>query len=144
MHSCRPGPPRRASRCVRDAPAPDSEPTMNAIAESYVKLVLAVGQHDANYVDAYYGPPEWKAWADSAKLPLDEIGAGPTPRSRAWLTTGGPTISLRFEIATCARNSHRFARACACSRETASPSTKSRRHCTTRSLRRTMTPISSA
>jgi hypothetical protein len=46
---------------------------MNAIAESYVKLVLSVGQHDANYVDAYYGPPPWKAWADSAKLPLDEI-----------------------------------------------------------------------
>ena len=46
---------------------------MNAIAESYVKLVLAVGQHDANYVDAYYGPPEWKAFADSAKAPLDEV-----------------------------------------------------------------------
>src|SRR5688500_17744770 len=46
---------------------------MNAIAESYVKLVLAVGHHDANYVDAYYGPPEWKASADSTKLSLDEI-----------------------------------------------------------------------
>lgn len=51
-----------------------NEPPMNAIAEQYVKLVLSVGQHDANYVDAYYGPPEWKAWADSAKLSLDEIG----------------------------------------------------------------------
>ncbi len=30
------------------------------IAESYVKLVLAVGNHDADYVDAYYGPPEFK------------------------------------------------------------------------------------
>ena len=55
------------------ARVPESDPGMNAIAESYVKLVLSVGQHDANYVDAYYGPPEWKAWADSAKLPLDEI-----------------------------------------------------------------------
>jgi hypothetical protein len=54
--------------------ATESDPPMDAIAESYVKLVLSVGQHDANYVDAYYGPPEWKAWADSAKLPLDEIG----------------------------------------------------------------------
>jgi hypothetical protein len=53
--------------------AEESAPPMNAIAESYVKLVLSVGQHDANYVDAYYGPPAWKAWADSAKLPLDEI-----------------------------------------------------------------------
>jgi len=25
-----------------------------------VKLVLAIGQYDADYVDAYYGPPEWK------------------------------------------------------------------------------------
>ncbi|MGQ0714415.1 MAG: hypothetical protein ACT4PJ_11895 [Gemmatimonadaceae bacterium] len=55
------------------AGVPDREPRMNAIAESYVKLVLSVGQHDANYVDAYYGPPEWKAWADSARLSLDEI-----------------------------------------------------------------------
>jgi hypothetical protein len=51
----------------------DTESHMNAIAESYVKLVLAVGRHDANYVDAYYGPPAWKASADSAKLSLDEI-----------------------------------------------------------------------
>ena len=32
---------------------------MNTLAEQYVRLVLAVGQHDADYVDAYYGPPEW-------------------------------------------------------------------------------------
>jgi len=31
---------------------------LNDIAEPYVKLVLAVGQHDADYVDAYYGPPD--------------------------------------------------------------------------------------
>ena len=55
------------------APVSRSDAHMNAIAESYVKLVLAVGQHDANYVDAYYGPPEWKASADSAKLSLVEI-----------------------------------------------------------------------
>ena len=30
--------------------------SMNALAERYVKLVLALGQHDADYVDAYYGP----------------------------------------------------------------------------------------
>ena len=33
---------------------------MNTIAEAYVKLVLKIGQHDADYVDAYYGPEEWK------------------------------------------------------------------------------------
>jgi len=47
---------------------------MNRIAESYVKLVLAVGQHDADYVDAYYGPPEWKTEAEArGKRPLAEI-----------------------------------------------------------------------
>ncbi|MBL7994451.1 hypothetical protein JNM05_03690 [bacterium] len=33
---------------------------MNTIAESYVKLVLQVGFYDADFVDAYYGPEEWK------------------------------------------------------------------------------------
>ena len=28
--------------------------------QRYVRLVLAVGQHDPDYVDAYYGPPEWR------------------------------------------------------------------------------------
>src|SRR5437667_2813957 len=46
---------------------------MNSIAEQYVKLVLAVGQHDADYVDAFYGPPEWKAEAERRKMPLAEI-----------------------------------------------------------------------
>jgi hypothetical protein len=46
---------------------------MNEIAERYVKLVLALGQHDADYVDAYYGPPEWKKEAEAGKVPLDEL-----------------------------------------------------------------------
>lgn len=33
---------------------------MNPIAESYVKLVLELGERDAGYVDAYYGPQAWK------------------------------------------------------------------------------------
>ena len=33
---------------------------MGLLAERYVRLVLAVGQHDADFVDAYYGPPAWK------------------------------------------------------------------------------------
>ena len=48
---------------------------MNGVAESYVKLVLAVGQHDADYVDAFYGPPEWRTEAETHKRPLSEIRA---------------------------------------------------------------------
>lgn len=33
---------------------------INNIAVSYVKLVLKVGLYAPNYVDAYYGPEEWK------------------------------------------------------------------------------------
>lgn len=47
--------------------------SMSSIAERYVKLVLAVGQHDAAYVDAYYGPPEWKAEAERLKRTLAAI-----------------------------------------------------------------------
>jgi len=44
---------------------------MNVIAERYVKLVLLVGQHDANFVDAYYGDPSWKP--AGAKVPLPDL-----------------------------------------------------------------------
>ena len=53
-----------------------SEPVadpLTPIAQSYVRLALAVGVHDPDYVDAYYGPPEWKTAADSARRPIGEI-----------------------------------------------------------------------
>ena len=34
--------------------------SMNELGERYVRLVLAMGQHDPDYVDAYYGPPAWR------------------------------------------------------------------------------------
>ena len=40
---------------------------------SYVKLVLAVGQHDPDYVDAYYGPADVAARSGSAPRPLSEL-----------------------------------------------------------------------
>ena len=46
---------------------------MNAIADRYVSLVLALGVHDSDYVDAYYGPPEKRAFAQAQKLPLTQI-----------------------------------------------------------------------
>ena len=48
---------------------------MNAAAERYAHLVLALGQHDPDYVDAFYGPPEWKTQAEKEKKSLDAIGA---------------------------------------------------------------------
>jgi hypothetical protein len=34
--------------------------SLDVIADEYVQLTLAIGRHDPNYVDAYYGPDEWK------------------------------------------------------------------------------------
>jgi hypothetical protein len=48
---------------------------INAVAERYAHLVLAMGQHDPDYVDAFYGPPEWKTQAEKEKKSLDAIGA---------------------------------------------------------------------
>jgi hypothetical protein len=46
---------------------------MNRIAEAYVKLVLALGRHDPDYVDAYYGPEAWKKEAEGSITPLAQI-----------------------------------------------------------------------
>src|SRR5215467_4839736 len=48
---------------------------INAVAERYAHLVLALGQHDPDYVDAFYGPAEWKTHAEKEKKSLDAIGA---------------------------------------------------------------------
>ncbi|MEO8233483.1 MAG: hypothetical protein ABI638_14465 [Ignavibacteriota bacterium] len=39
----------------------DLELKMNSIAEDYVKLVLNIGQYDTDFVDAYYGPSNWRS-----------------------------------------------------------------------------------
>ncbi|SIN63824.1 hypothetical protein SAMN02745824_1299 [Parasphingorhabdus marina DSM 22363] len=44
---------------------PPAQPALNLLAEDYVKLTLELGQQEAGYVDAYYGPAEW---AEAAKL----------------------------------------------------------------------------
>ena len=71
-------------------------PPLDLLAESYVKLVLAVGRHDALYVDAYYGPPAWRTEASRGEpVPLPDLiatagalrvsiesAAGPADRKR--------------------------------------------------------------
>src|SRR5262249_38295665 len=51
----------------------ESKTTMNDIAERYVKLVLAVGEYDSNYVDAYHGPEEWQKEVKSEHPSLIQI-----------------------------------------------------------------------
>jgi hypothetical protein len=66
---CQEHPMRNMDR-AGDSPA---VPEMDQVAERYVKLVLAAGQHDENYVDAYYGPEAWQAEAKAKKASLDTI-----------------------------------------------------------------------
>ncbi|WP_207303278.1 hypothetical protein [Hyunsoonleella flava] len=49
-------------------------PSIEIIAEDYVKLVLEIGQYDNAFVDAYFGPEEWKPIEPKSEtLPLDSF-----------------------------------------------------------------------
>jgi hypothetical protein len=63
--------------CASRAPAMTAPATspLDACAERYVKLVLALGRHDADYVDAYYGPPAWAEEAKATTVPLEELAS---------------------------------------------------------------------
>src|SRR4029077_7280 len=82
------------------APAKD---TINAIAERYAHLVLALGQHDPDYVDAFYGPEEWKTQSEEQKKSLDAIGAEAAELSATLAktpdaaTSGDEMLKLRRE-----------------------------------------------
>jgi hypothetical protein len=69
-------------------------PSMNTLAERYVRLVLAVGQHDADYVDAFYGPADWRKEAESAKLPLAEIETRAATLAKALSASPVPSAEI--------------------------------------------------
>jgi hypothetical protein len=48
---------------------------LDALAEQYVRLVLAIGEHDPDFVDAYYGPPQWRDDARAHKQSLEALDA---------------------------------------------------------------------
>jgi len=47
--------------------------SFNSIAEKYVKTVLELGLYDADFVDAYYGPDEWKQIEKQEVFPYDSL-----------------------------------------------------------------------
>src|SRR5262245_17323048 len=63
------------------------EPDLNPLAEAYVRLALEIGAHEEGYIDAYYGPPEWKTAADA------------NPRSTAELKTAVDALSAEIAAA---------------------------------------------
>lgn len=94
---------------------------LDGIAETYVRLVLRLGEHDAAFVDAYYGPEAWREEAAAAPGELSGI-AGEARRliesakalaivgddplvemRRRYLTTQLGAVAARAEILAGAR-----------------------------------------
>jgi hypothetical protein len=88
---------------ANSAPSEQKKDAMNAVAERYAHLVLALGQHDPDYVDAFYGPAEWKTQAEKEKKSLDAIGAEAAELSATLAktsdaaTSGDEMLKLRRE-----------------------------------------------
>ena len=78
---------------------PPAAEALAPAAEGYVALVLALGRHDPQVVDAYYGPKAWKERADQgAPVPLATL----LDRARALLTevrAAGPSDRRTFLLA---------------------------------------------
>ena len=98
-----------------NAYAPDP---LSPVAERYVHLVLALGQHDPDYVDAFYGPAEWKTQAEKEKKSLDAIGAEAAELS-ATLTKSSDAATSAMRCSNCGGNIcrnkfPRWRRGCGC------------------------------
>jgi hypothetical protein len=66
---------------------PRPEPDLNPLAETYVRMSLEIGTHEEGYIDAYYGPPEWKTQAEA------------NPRSIADLKTAADELRAQLDAA---------------------------------------------
>ena len=53
-------------------PAADADP-LDAIARDYVRLQLEIGARDEGYVDAYYGPAEWREAAQAGPRTVPQL-----------------------------------------------------------------------
>ncbi|MBN8430906.1 hypothetical protein JF535_08570 [Microbulbifer salipaludis] len=76
----------------------EADPELDEIAQAYVRLVLTLGNHDKSYVDAYYGPEQWKtdAAADTASpAELASRAEGLLARLPGEITPAGDLQTLR-------------------------------------------------
>jgi len=63
-----------------------TESPLDDAARAYVHMALEIGTHEKDYVDAYYGPPEWRTEAEAHPRSLAELKAE-AERIRAGLDT---------------------------------------------------------
>ena len=80
---------------VQQRGTPAAPDPMSTISHEYVRLVLAMGKHDRDYVDAYYGPEDLKKEAEAAALGVDAIGerAGALVTRVRAMPAGGDELS---------------------------------------------------
>jgi hypothetical protein len=81
--------------------APLTAAEWDDLARQYVELVLAVGEHDPAFVDAYYGPREWHAAVKqrAASLPaIENQLAALTTRVNAARTKGDALLPMRKQF----------------------------------------------
>lgn len=81
-----------APRVQRPDAAAAARPALDAAAQEYVKLVLAVGEHDEAYVDAYYGPAEWREQVKAQPPSLEAI------RTRATTLLSQPALQQADDV----------------------------------------------
>jgi hypothetical protein len=74
--------------------------SLDASAESYVRLVLALGERDADSLDAYHGPPVWQTEARTAHATLPEVrvAAAALAERLASPVTGDGEVRRQFLI----------------------------------------------
>jgi hypothetical protein len=49
------------------------ESGIDAVAERYVRLQLAIGVHDPEHLGWYYGPPQWRTQAEADRQPIGAL-----------------------------------------------------------------------
>ena len=65
------------------------------LAERYVRLLLAIGLHDGDFIDAYYGPPAWKQQVtDAGKQPQASLIAEGEALGAALNATAVPAAEI--------------------------------------------------
>ncbi|MEZ5332496.1 MAG: hypothetical protein R2991_10690 [Thermoanaerobaculia bacterium] len=77
------------------SPQEEAATSLDDVAAEYVRLVLALGEHDDGYVDAYYGPAEWREELRTDTPPLEAILERATAARRSLPRGGDGDTSLR-------------------------------------------------
>jgi hypothetical protein len=83
-----------AFACSGPTPSP-AAPALDAAAESYVRLVLALGERDRDSLDSYHGPPEWQADARKRHVALPDIRAAAASLAATLASSGDSGADIR-------------------------------------------------